>query len=74
MADMSNQPKRAATNVVRLTPAARDALRDLAYALTGTARKRVSLSQAVTAACSIASDDLAAAAARLPDNGQDDDE
>lgn len=61
------------TTPVNVTPAARDMLRELAYALTGQARKRVNLSAALTAACSIALEDLAAAAARLPDTGQDDD-
>jgi hypothetical protein len=55
---------------VSLTPEARSALRDLTYALTGATRKHVTLSDAVIAACKMASADLTRTVDELPDDQQ----
>lgn len=47
-------------------PAARDAVRALSYALTGQAGRKVTMTDAMLAACQIASADLAATVAALP--------
>lgn len=50
---------------MRVTPASREALRRLTFALTGQAGRRVDLSDALTAACTVALADVPAAAAAL---------
>jgi hypothetical protein len=50
---------------LKVTPASREALRSLTFALTGQIGRRVDLSDALTAACTVAQRDLAATAAAL---------
>lgn len=61
------QPKRVADKPVRLTDDARNALHDLSYVLTGAARRKVNLSDALIAACALAVADPAATVAKLPE-------
>lgn len=51
---------------INARPAARDALRTLAYTLTGATGRRVTMSDALQAACALAASDIAAAIAALP--------
>lgn len=51
---------------VNLTTEARDALRGLSFSLTGQAGRRVTLSEAMIAACRLAENDSPAAAGFLP--------
>ncbi|WP_371584543.1 hypothetical protein [Streptomyces sp. NBC_01314] len=50
---------------LKTTPASREALRSLTYALTGRIGRRVDLSEALTAACAAAMANLDATAASL---------
>lgn len=50
---------------LKVTPASREALRSLTFALTGQIGRRVDLSDALTAACKVALADVPAAAAAL---------
>ncbi|MBK3583005.1 hypothetical protein JHN49_04495 [Streptomyces sp. MBT57] len=53
---------------MRVTPASREALRLLTFALTGKAGRRVDLSDALTAACNVAMTNVDAAAESLKSN------
>lgn len=57
---------------VNVATDARDALRTLAFALTGRAGRRVTLSDALRAACAVAMDDQDSATAALAEKGTDD--
>ncbi|MFH0246562.1 hypothetical protein ACGRHY_30000 [Streptomyces sp. HK10] len=50
---------------LRVTPASREALRTLTYALTGQVSRRVDLSEALTAACKVAQQNLPATVTAL---------
>lgn len=56
---------------VNVTRESRDALRTLAYTLTGQAGQRVTLSDALRAACAVASQHQDAALAALKQEGTD---
>jgi hypothetical protein len=59
---------------LKITPASREALRSLTYALTGKIGRRVDLSDALTAACTVATAHLSEAADALnaPQSGEGD--
>lgn len=60
---------------LKITPASREALRSLTFALTGKIGRRVDLSDALTAACTVASAHLSEAADSLtsaPSSGESD--
>lgn len=50
---------------MKVTAASREVLRSLTFALTGQAGRRIDLSEALTAACTVASRDLPAALSAL---------
>jgi hypothetical protein len=50
---------------LNIGPEAREAVRALTYRLTGEAGRRVTMTEAITAACSVAGQDLAATVAAL---------
>jgi hypothetical protein len=53
---------------LNIGPGAREAVRALTYRLTGEAGRRVTMTEAITAACSVASRDLAATVAALTES------
>lgn len=58
---------------ISVTPTAREELRSLVYALIGATERRVSMSEALIAACKRARTDIPATVAALPPYGKDDD-
>jgi hypothetical protein len=57
---------------INAKPVARDALRTLAFTLTGATGRRVTMSDALTAACARASVDIDATIAALPPDEETD--